>query len=77
MATTAEKKVWLAEAELARHNLLTGQQHASVTSEGFAATYSKQDIGRLEAYIEKLRTEIDTEEGTNQRISRKRLLAGF
>lgn len=72
MATLVQKQAWLVEAEAARHALLTGQQHASITKEGVAATYSKQDIKDLEAYIQRLRVEIDP-----TLMKRKRFLMGF
>ena len=52
MATTAEL---LAEAEAARHRLVTGTQEAEIrTADGESVKYAAADLARLDAYIAQL-----------------------
>ncbi|MBX3488878.1 gpW family head-tail joining protein [Parvibaculum sp.] len=56
MATNAEL---LAEAEAARHRLLTGTLEAEIrTADGESVKYAAADVTRLDAYIAQLRSKI-------------------
>lgn len=62
----AQKRVWLAEAQLALHKLQTGTAEVSVTfGAGKGATYNAgtASIAKLEAYINKLQAEVDACDG--------------
>lgn len=58
MHDLATLQLWLADAIAARHALLTGKRTASVSYDGKSVSYSQLDIGRLEAYIASLRSQI-------------------
>ncbi|MCW5727240.1 gpW family head-tail joining protein [Parvibaculum sp.] len=56
MATTAEL---LAEAQTARHRLLTGTLEAEIrTADGESVKYAAADLGRLDSYIKQLQAKI-------------------
>jgi diaminopimelate decarboxylase len=55
----AQKKVWLAEAELALHRLRTGTAEQTVNfGAGKGVTYTAASADKLEAYIARLQAEI-------------------
>lgn len=61
-------RVWLADAQLAQHNLLTGQQTISVSYDGKASvTYGDRNqlgaMDQLAAYISSLKARIAALEG--------------
>jgi len=59
MADLATLQTRLAEAEEARHQLMTGAKEVSVTIGGYGATtYTQVNVEKLEQYIQKLNTEI-------------------
>lgn len=65
MTDTATLQTWLAEAEVARHKLVTGAAVASVSYEGKGqVTYSKADLDKLDAYIASLRSQLSAADGT-------------
>lgn len=66
MATNAER---LAEAESARHDLLTGKKIARVTTaDGESVDYAPADAGKLDAYIAQLQALVASE--SNKRRAR-------
>lgn len=54
----ATLRVYLTEAMTARHQLLTGKRVVSIGEGGNTVSYSRTDLGRLEAYISSLRQQI-------------------
>lgn len=65
MSDLPTKKLWLAEAELALHKLQTGTAEVTVAfGSGKSVQYSIANRRELQAYIEQLKTEIATLEGT-------------
>jgi hypothetical protein len=55
----ATKRLWLAEAEVALHRLLTGTAEQTVTfGSGKSVTYTAASIDKLRAYIEDLRNQV-------------------
>jgi hypothetical protein len=61
----ATKKLWLAEAELALHKLLTGQAEVTVTfGSGKSVTYTAASIAQLKAYIADLENQVAECDGT-------------
>lgn len=60
----AQKKLWLAEAELALHKLLTGAREQTITfGSGKSVTYTAANINQLRDYIARLKDEVDECEG--------------
>lgn len=60
-----EKKVYLAQAELALHKLLTGTKEESVQfGAGKSVKYTSTNLSQLRAYINELKDEIARCEGT-------------
>jgi len=58
------KKLWLAEAELALHRLLTGTAEQTVQfGPSKSVTYTQANINQLKVYINDLRNEIAVCEG--------------
>lgn len=63
----AQKKVWLAQAELALHNLLTGAAEEQVQfGPSKSVTYTRADINQLKAYIADLKNQVAECEGQPQ-----------
>ena len=60
-------ELWLAEARLARHKLLTGSKAVSMTYEGKAVTYTTANAARLDAYITDLTRQIAAVSGVKIR----------
>ena len=52
--TTAQRQLWLTEAQLAYATLMTGGKPVSVSYEGKAVTYSASDAPRLQSWIDLL-----------------------
>ncbi len=64
MADLVTLQGWLAEAETARHKLLTGSLRASVTYNGQnVVSFARTEIGALDSYIAALRAQIGTGNG--------------
>lgn len=64
MTDCATKKLWLAEAELALHKLLTGQAEVTVTfGSGKSVTYTQANIAQLKDYIADLQAQVDACDG--------------
>ncbi|HEY1035556.1 MAG TPA: gpW family head-tail joining protein [Pseudoxanthomonas sp.] len=60
----ATKKLWLAEAELALHKLLTGEREQTVTfGSGKSVTYTQANINQLKSYIADLQAQVDECDG--------------
>jgi len=57
----------LAEAETAYHALMTGERIVSISIEGRGQSYTPADMGRLQAYIVRLKDEIARLSGTARR----------
>jgi hypothetical protein len=57
---TWQVKIWIWEAEQARHKLATGAHVAEVThgSSGHSVKYSRGQLAELDRYIRQLRNEI-------------------
>lgn len=53
----------LAEAQMARHQLLTGSKRERISRGGTEITYTRADIGKLERYIAELQSDIARAEG--------------
>lgn len=65
MTDCATKRLWLAEAELALHRLLTGQQAVEIDfgpSKG--VKYTQANVDDLRAYVSQLRREVAECDGT-------------
>jgi hypothetical protein len=58
MTNILQLGVWLAEAKLARHKLLTGSKEQSVSYGGKAVSFSQADAYQLDAYIADLERQI-------------------
>lgn len=64
MTDCLTKKLWLAEAELALHRLLTGTAEQTVQfGPSKSVTYTQANINQLKVYINDLRNEIAVCEG--------------
>lgn len=63
MADLATLKTWLAEAELARHKLMSGKRTVAVNGEGRSITYSEAAAYKLDDYIASLKMQITRLEG--------------
>lgn len=60
-----QKKVYLAQAELALHNLLTGKLEESVQfGSGKSVKYTSANLSELRRYINELKDEIAACEGS-------------
>lgn len=57
----------LADAETARHKLLTGSMRERISRGGTDITYTRADIGKLERYIAELQSDIARAEGSAPR----------
>lgn len=67
MSDCATKKLWLAEAELALHRLLTGSAEQTVSfGSGKSVTYTAANINQLKAYIADLKNQVAECEGVTQ-----------
>jgi hypothetical protein len=55
---------WLLEAELALHKLHTGTQEMQIEHGDMRVAYTKVDQGKLQAYIEGLKSQIAAAGGT-------------
>jgi hypothetical protein len=66
MATTQQLQAWLAEAEEARHELLIGRKTVTVSSNGKSQTYAQTDLGKLDAYIVSLRSQLGLPTGVSK-----------
>jgi gpW. len=77
MADLLQLRVWLTEAEAARHALAMGQAVAEVWRDGRRMTFTKADVTRLSDYIEELERKIakaeDAVNGTT--LTRRRAIA--
>lgn len=63
-AELLQKKLLLAEAEIALHKLLTGSKEQSVSfGAGKSVAYTATNISELRRYINDLKNEIDEAEG--------------
>ncbi len=59
MATTDQLTAWLALAEQAEFDLVTGGRAVTVSSgSGRSVTYAQADLGKLQAYIASLRRQL-------------------
>ncbi len=68
MADLATLQTRLAEAEEARHQLMTGAKEVSVTIGGYGATtYTQVNVEKLEQYIQKLTAQIERLNGKPRR----------
>lgn len=77
MTDTATLQLWLSEATLARHRLVTGAAVASVKYEGKGeVAYTKADLDKLDAYISSLTSQLSADQGTPQTQLRP-ILLGF
>ena len=71
MADLSQLRTWLTEAETARHKLVTGSLRQRVNYTGQAdVTFAQTDIGRLDAYIASLKSQIAAAEGSGRGASR-------
>lgn len=67
MSDCATKKLWLAEAELALHRLLTGTAEQTVQfGSGKSVTYTAANINQLKAYIADLKNQVAECDGQAQ-----------
>lgn len=59
MTDCATKRLWLAEAELALHQLLTGQREVKLTfGTAKGVEYNQTNIRELRAYVDTLREQV-------------------
>lgn len=59
MATIDQMTTWLAQAEQAEFDLVTGGRAVTVSSSsGRSVTYAQADLGKLQAYIASLRRQL-------------------
>lgn len=66
-AELLQKKLLLAEAEIALHKLLTGSKELSVSfGAGKSVAYTQANISELRRYINELKEEIAVAEGRAQ-----------
>lgn len=66
-AELLEKKLRLAEAEMALHKILTGSKEQSVSfGAGKSVAYTQANISELRRYINELKDEIAVAEGTGK-----------
>jgi hypothetical protein len=64
MADLTTLQGWLLEAELAQHKLHTGAQEMQIEHGDMRVAYTVSDSGRLQAYIDNLKTQIAALGGT-------------
>ena len=63
-----QKKLYLAEAEVSLHKLLTGSKEESVSfGAGKSVKYTATNIAELRRYISELKDEIAVAEGSGQK----------
>lgn len=62
----------LAEAEAARHRLMTGALQVAVEYDGYRQNFAQADVAKLDAYIAELRRDLGIEppEGRRRRAIR-------
>lgn len=66
-AELLQKKLYLVEAEMALHRLLTGSKEQSVSfGAGKSVAYTATNISELRRYINELKDEIAAAEGTGR-----------
>lgn len=70
MADLATLQGWLADAETARHRLLTGSLRQRVSYNGQDVTFAQTDIAKLDAYISSLRAQIAAAGGDQRQTLR-------
>jgi hypothetical protein len=70
MADVSQLRVWLASAELARHNLATGSLRQRVNYQGQEVAFVTTDMDKLNAYISWLRGQIAGCEGNARGASK-------
>lgn len=58
MADLVTLQGYLAEAQVAKHKLMTGTKETSVSYEGKSVSFSQTDVFRLDAYIADLTRQI-------------------
>lgn len=64
MTDCATKRIWLAEAQNALHQLITGGQETKVNfGPGKGVEYSQANIAQLRTYIAQLQAEVDECDG--------------
>lgn len=64
MTDCATKRLWLAEAQLALHKLMTGTSEQTVTfGSGKSVTYTAASIDKLKDYIADLQNQVDACDG--------------
>lgn len=72
-----QKKLRLAEAEVALHALLTGSKEQTVSfGSGKSVGYTQTNIAELRRYINELKDEIAAAEGTGQKRGPIRFIFG-
>jgi hypothetical protein len=65
MESALQLRAWLAEAELARHNLAIGKSVQRVAYNGQNdVTFTTADLGKLDAYISQLKSRIGALDGS-------------
>jgi len=64
MADLTTLQGWLLEAELAQHKLRTGAQEIQIEHADMRVAYTKADEGKLQAYIDSLKSQIVAAGGT-------------
>jgi hypothetical protein len=64
MADLSTLQGWLMEAELAQHKLRTGAQEMQIEHGDMRVAYTKADGDKLQAYIDRLRSQIVAAGGT-------------
>lgn len=59
MATKTQLETWLAEAEAAKHKIITGSQAVNINYNGRSVQYSQSNMADLNAYIRDLKTQLN------------------
>jgi hypothetical protein len=73
MPTSTELAVWLSEADLALHRLLTGSRVEEIDSPSGRVRYTNANVADLERYIARLKQQIEA----GSRGNRKPILFEF
>ena len=67
MPDLLQLQLWLAEANIAKHKLITGTKEASVSYEGKSVTFTAAEAYRLDSYIADLTRQIAAASGQPSR----------
>jgi len=66
MSLAATLEAWIAEAEIALHNLNMGKRVVSINHDNFSAEYAQSDSKVLQTYIASLKAQLNKANGISR-----------